>query len=153
MSQDKRTFVKVIPLGDAGSGKTSFVHRLVYGKFPYNTLNSCMNCDFFYKEIDIKHNIDCVEHEYKMALQLWDTAGQERFQSLGVAYYRGTDCAIIMYDISNRKSFQRVELWLHELLEGQAHYHELESNKKISIAIVGNKLDLNRKREVTTQEL
>ena len=48
--------------------------------------------------------------------QLWDTAGQERFQSLGVAFYRGADCCVLVYDVNNAKSFEALESWRDEFL-------------------------------------
>lgn len=51
-----------------------------------------------------------------MANQLWDTAGQERFQSLGVAFYRGADCCVLVYDVNNSKSFDTLDSWRDEFL-------------------------------------
>lgn len=48
--------------------------------------------------------------------QIWDTAGQERFQSLGVAFYRGADCCVLVYDVNNAKSFETLESWRDEFL-------------------------------------
>lgn len=49
-------------------------------------------------------------------IQLWDTAGQERFQSLGVAFYRGADCCVLVYDVNNSKSFEALDSWRDEFL-------------------------------------
>lgn len=49
-------------------------------------------------------------------IQLWDTAGQERFQSLGVAFYRGADCCVLVYDVNNSKSFDTLDSWRDEFL-------------------------------------
>lgn len=51
-----------------------------------------------------------------MGIQLWDTAGQERFQSLGVAFYRGADCCVLVYDVNNSKSFETLDSWRDEFL-------------------------------------
>lgn len=48
--------------------------------------------------------------------QLWDTAGQERFQSLGVAFYRGADCCVLVYDVNNAKSFEALDSWRDEFM-------------------------------------
>jgi Ras-related protein Rab-7A len=48
--------------------------------------------------------------------QIWDTAGQERFQSLGVAFYRGADCCVLVYDVNNSKSFETLDSWRDEFL-------------------------------------
>lgn len=50
------------------------------------------------------------------SFQLWDTAGQERFQSLGVAFYRGADCCVLVYDVNNSKSFETLDSWRDEFL-------------------------------------
>jgi len=51
-----------------------------------------------------------------LGVQLWDTAGQERFQSLGVAFYRGADCCVLVYDVNNPKSFENLDSWRDEFL-------------------------------------
>lgn len=51
-----------------------------------------------------------------MNAKLWDTAGQERFQSLGVAFYRGADCCVLVYDVNNSKSFETLDSWRDEFL-------------------------------------
>lgn len=48
--------------------------------------------------------------------QIWDTAGQERFQSLGVAFYRGADCCVLVYDVNNTKTFEDLDNWRDEFL-------------------------------------
>ncbi len=50
------------------------------------------------------------------SLQIWDTAGQERFQSLGVAFYRGADCCVLVYDVNNTKTFEDLDNWRDEFL-------------------------------------
>jgi Ras-related protein Rab-7A len=51
-----------------------------------------------------------------LCLQIWDTAGQERFQSLGVAFYRGADCCVLVYDVNSTKSFESLDTWRDEFL-------------------------------------
>lgn len=51
-----------------------------------------------------------------MLSQIWDTAGQERFQSLGVAFYRGADCCVLVYDVNSTKSFENLDTWRDEFL-------------------------------------
>jgi len=51
-----------------------------------------------------------------LILQIWDTAGQERFQSLGVAFYRGADCCVLVYDVNSMKSFDNLNNWREEFL-------------------------------------
>lgn len=77
-------------------------------------------------------------------LQLWDTAGQERFRTIGTMYYRGAHGTIIVYDVTDVKSFQAVEYWYNELNK--------HTREKAPILLVGNKSDLARSREVSTSE-
>ncbi|TYZ58480.1 hypothetical protein PybrP1_011261 [[Pythium] brassicae (nom. inval.)] len=85
--------------------------------------------------------------ERRIKAQLWDTAGQERFQSLTAAYYRNAVGAMIVYDITNRSSFEHVTGWL-----AQVHDHAHES---LVLVLVGNKCDLAhlpQSRQVSTLE-
>lgn len=81
------------------------------------------------------------------SVQLWDTAGQERFQSLGVAFYRGADCCVLVYDVNNAKSFDALDGWRDEFLI-QAGPHDPES---FPFVLLGNKIDLEEgKRQVVS---
>jgi len=77
-------------------------------------------------------------------LQIWDTAGQERFRTIAAAYYRGAQGIIIVYDVTNKQSFENVEMWLSEVNK----YGSGDVNK----LLVGNKSDLTSKREVETEK-
>ena len=77
-------------------------------------------------------------------LQLWDTAGQERFRSLIPSFIRDSSVAVVVYDISNTKSFQNTRKWVDDL--------RAERGNDVIIVLVGNKTDLNDKREVTTEQ-
>ena len=78
--------------------------------------------------------------------QLWDTAGQERFQSLGVAFYRGADCCVLVYDVNNAKSFETLDSWRDEFLI-QASPHDPEN---FPFVVLGNKIDVEEhKRQVS----
>lgn len=71
-------------------------------------------------------------------LQLWDTAGQERFQSLGVAFYRGADCCVLVYDVNNTKSFDALDSWRDEFLI-QASPQDPDN---FPFVLLGNKIDV-----------
>lgn len=77
--------------------------------------------------------------------QIWDTAGQERYRAITSAYYRGAVGALLVYDVTSRSSFEAVHRWLMEL---QSH----ASQKDMIISLIGNKTDLERQREVSTEE-
>lgn len=81
-------------------------------------------------------------------MQLWDTAGQERFQSLGVAFYRGADCCVLVYDVNNSKSFDTLDSWRDEFLI-QASPMDPES---FPFVVLGNKVDVEEgKRVISTK--
>lgn len=81
-----------------------------------------------------------------LLFQLWDTAGQERFQSLGVAFYRGADCCVLVYDVNSSKSFETLDSWRDEFLI-QASPHDPEN---FPFVVLGNKIDVEEnKRQVS----
>eukprot|EP01098_Paradermamoeba_levis_P007248 TRINITY_DN2999_c0_g6_i2.p1 TRINITY_DN2999_c0_g6~~TRINITY_DN2999_c0_g6_i2.p1 ORF type:complete len:199 (+),score=21.70 TRINITY_DN2999_c0_g6_i2:156-752(+) len=86
----------------------------------------------------------CSVNGKRIKIQIWDTAGQERFRALTKMYYRAAKGALVVYDVTNRSSFQNVEQWIHTVREGS-------KNDGIVILIIGNKVDLSQ-RLVETEE-
>ncbi len=82
--------------------------------------------------------------EQIVKLQIWDTAGQERFRTLTSSYYRGAHGIIIVYDVTDRDSFDNVRQWMHEI--------ERFANPGVCKILVGNKCDMEEIRKVTTDE-
>ena len=80
----------------------------------------------------------------KVKLQIWDTAGQERFKNITASYYRGGNGVLVVYDITDRDSFENLNSWLIEI--------EKNANKNVYKLLIGNKCDLEDKRKVTYQE-
>jgi Ras-related protein Rab-7A len=81
---------------------------------------------------------------------IWDTAGQERFQSLGVAFYRGADCCVLVYDVNNLKSFENLENWKDEFLL-QASPKDPQS---FPFVVIGNKIDVeDSKKQVSLKKV
>jgi Ras-related protein Rab-1A len=74
----------------------------------------------------------------------WDTAGQERFRTITNGYYRGADGILIVYDLTDRDSFENVNMWYEEMSRSV--------NQKVVCILVGNKLDMNSRRAVSTEE-
>ena len=107
MSHRKKVLLKVIILGDSGVGKTSLMNQYVNKKFS-NQYKATIGADFLTKEVMIEDKL--------VTMQIWDTAGQERFQSLGVAFYRGADACVLVYDITKPKSFDSLTNWKDEFL-------------------------------------
>ncbi|KAI9202083.1 ras family-domain-containing protein [Polychytrium aggregatum] len=135
--QRKKVLLKVIILGDSGVGKTSLMNQYVNQRFS-NQYKATIGADFLVKDVLVDDRI--------VTMQIWDTAGQERFQSLGVAFYRGADCCILVHDVNNHKSFENLESWRSEFLL-QASPRDPEN---FPFVVLGNKIDLEEaKRQVT----
>ena len=84
-----------------------------------------------------------------VTLQIWDTAGQERYQSLGTAFYRGADCAFLVYDITNAWSFNNLQTWKESFLAKSM----VSSPESFPFMILGNKCDLaDEARAVSTAQ-
>merc|ERR1711990_828080 len=137
MASRKRTLLKVIILGDSGVGKTSLMNQYVNRKFS-KQYKATIGADFLTKEVQVDDRL--------VTMQIWDTAGQERFQSLGVAFYRGADCCVLVYDVNNSKSFDTLDSWRDEFLI-QASPMDPES---FPFVVIGNKTDLEN-RAVTAK--
>lgn len=116
-------------------GKTSLMNQYVNQKFS-NQYKATIGADFLTKEVMIDDRL--------VTLQIWDTAGQERFQSLGVAFYRGADCCVLVYDITNQKSFDALDSWRDEFLI-QASPRDPDH---FPFVLIGNKSDMDSKRKI-----
>ena len=77
-------------------------------------------------------------------LQIWDTAGSESFQSITRSYYRGAAGALLVYDVTRRETFDHLTRWLEEARQN--------ANANMVIMLIGNKVDLEHRRVVTTEE-
>jgi len=126
---------KVVFLGDEAAGKTSLVRRYMYDTFE-DSIQATIGMDFQSKTVYVE--------DRTLRLQLWDTAGQERFRSLIPSYIRDSSGAIVVYDITNRDTFQRAKQWVKEL--------QRQGNPNIVIALAGNKSDLSSKRKVEPED-
>ncbi|CAH0477844.1 unnamed protein product [Peronospora belbahrii] len=89
-----------------------------------------------------------IAYEPLVTMQIWDTAGQERFQSLGVAFYRGADACVLVYDITNTKSFEKLDTWRDEFL-AQAGPRDPDA---FPFIVFGNKVDKESERRVPKEK-
>ncbi|GFY59618.1 ras-related protein rab7 [Trichonephila inaurata madagascariensis] len=137
MSSRKKALLKVIILGDSGVGKTSLMNQYVNKRFS-NQYKATIGADFLTKEIMIDDRL--------VTMQIWDTAGQERFQSLGLAFYRGADCAALVYDVTAPNTFKSLDGWRDEFLI-QAGPRDPDN---FPFVVIGNKIDLDN-RAITTK--
>ena len=125
---------KIIFIGDIYVGKTSIINVLMGQKFN-NEYEASIGVDFFSKTIKYKGKT--------IKLQIWDSAGQEKFRSLIPNYIRGSSLVFIVYDITNKKSFDNLQTWIDFV-------NNIENS---NIVILGNKVDLDSQRQVTTEEV
>merc|ERR1712227_134168 len=120
------TKFKLVFLGENSVGKTSLITRFMYDQFD-STYQATIGIDFLSKTMHLD--------DQTVRLQLWDTAGQERFRSLIPSYIRDSNVAIIVYDVSNEKSFNQVPKWIKDVKE--------QRGEEVKIFLVGNKADLD----------
>eukprot|EP01112_Ceratiomyxa_fruticulosa_P022084 TRINITY_DN799_c0_g1_i1.p1 TRINITY_DN799_c0_g1~~TRINITY_DN799_c0_g1_i1.p1 ORF type:complete len:221 (-),score=39.85 TRINITY_DN799_c0_g1_i1:197-859(-) len=134
-AEEYQYLFKVILIGESGVGKTNILNRYVRNQFDQES-KSTIGVEFATKMVTAMKSL--------IKLQIWDTAGQERYKALTSAYYRGAVGALLVYDISRRVTFQKLEHWLRQL-------HDF-ANPNITIMMVGNKSDLEHIREVSVEE-
>ena len=127
--------LKYIIIGDASVGKSNILLKYAHNQFKAE-YQLTIGVEFGAKNIKIKDKI------YR--IQIWDTAGQENFRSITRAYYKNSVCALVVYDITNRQSFENVKAWIEDC--------KSQSPSTILMALVGNKIDLDSSRAVSTDE-
>mmetsp|Transcript_45274 Transcript_45274/g.52046 ORF Transcript_45274/g.52046 Transcript_45274/m.52046 type:complete len:207 (-) Transcript_45274:200-820(-) len=135
MSNNYDYLFKLLLIGDSGVGKTSLLLRFAENTFTDNFM-STIGVDFKIKTIDI---------DGKTAkLQIWDTAGQDRFRTITSSYYRGAHGIIVVYDVTQKESFDHVPMWMNEI--------EKYASENVVKLLVGNKADLEDRKAVSTDE-
>ncbi|UOH83746.1 hypothetical protein LQV05_006483 [Cryptococcus neoformans] len=156
MATRKKHLLKVIILGDSGYVYTHFKGQgvIAYSSFVYlyasthadstnfwvPNYKATIGADFLTRELVVDDRV--------VTMQLWDTAGQERFQSLGVAFYRGADCCVLVYDVNSNKSFEALDGWRDEFLV-QASPHDPEN---FPFVVLGNKIDMEESKRMVSQK-
>jgi len=115
------------------------MYQYVNKKFS-NQYKATIGADFLTKEVMVDDKL--------VTLQIWDTAGQERFQSLGVAFYRGADACVLVFDVNVAKTFENLNSWREEFLI-QAGPRDPEN---FPFIVLGNKIDLENSRVVSAKK-
>lgn len=136
-TKDEKISFKIILLGDSTVGKTSLILRFCEGKFENEsiaTIGIDTKCKYLKRD------------NKKIELKIWDTAGQERFKSIAKNSYKGADGILLMYDISNKKTFNSVKNWIDNIKES------MDLNK-IGFIVVANKCDLDKDEWEVTEEM
>ncbi|XP_063904840.1 uncharacterized protein LOC135123912 [Zophobas morio] len=126
---------KVIVLGNQGVGKTSIITRYVQKSYLNNTTPTVGGSLFVHR---------LVVDNFPIKLEVWDTAGQERYRSVVSMFYRGTNAAIIVFDVTSQQTFESVQEWVAEL--------KTIVESPMVLCVVGNKIDLRENRQVTRDE-
>lgn len=125
---------KLLLIGDSGVGKTCVLFRFSEDAFN-TTFISTIGIDFKIRTIDLDGK--------KIKLQIWDTAGQERFRTITTAYYRGAMGIMLVYDITNEKSFENIKNWIRNIEEN--------ASADVEKMLLGNKCELDEKRQVSKE--
>ena len=136
MSDKKEFLYKILLLGDSSVGKTCFLMRYTDNTFQEIHM-STIGLDYKLKNVQL-------DDGKIVKIQIWDTAGQDRFRSITKNYYKGAHGIILIYDVTSRKTFENVKNWVDQIRE--------EVSPKVSIILVGNKIDDVQGRKVKTEE-
>lgn len=123
---------KLVIVGDAASGKSSILSRYVDNTFTDSYI-ATIGLDFKIKSFDISGK--------SVRLQIWDTAGQDRFRSIVPSSYKGANAIIMVYDVTNKWSFNKLQTLYKEVWT--------YASRDAKLMIVGNKMDLEDKRQIS----
>jgi len=129
--------LKIIVIGDIAVGKTSLIRRYIDNTFS-DDYKASISCENKNKKVDI-------DGETVADMQIWDTAGEEKFMSITRQYYTNSHGALVIYDLTNKDSFMKMNKWIKDLKDN--------APKNITIMIVGNKSDLPDKKVNLENEL
>ena len=135
LMSDQPIQFKFIVIGCSGAGKTSILRRLVDNKFVKGT-QSTVGIEYFTYVTTIDGRT--------VKMMIWDTAGQERFYTIAKAYFRSALGVVLVFDITDRKSFDQLPRWLRDA--------RMEADPHCSVILVGNKSDLAATRVVSREE-
>lgn len=128
--------LKLITLGESGAGKTKLLIQYKDESFNESGL-STVGIECYYKKIRFKNK--------KVKLLMYDTSGQEKFRTIVANYYKNTDGVVLVFDVTRKSTFTKIEYWVHEI-------NENAGNDNGTFILFGNKCDLDSEREVTYEE-
>ena len=125
MNGDTNHTFKILTIGESGVGKTCILRRFVENKFLKNHL-ATIGIDFKTKSITVQG--------IQIKLKIWDTAGQERFRNITNQYYKGADGIVLVFDVTDQKSFDKIREWMNQITVNT-------SSNDIGLVLLGNKCD------------
>lgn len=132
---DPEFLLKIVIVGDSSVGKTCLLYQFCQNRFNAST-KPTIGIDYL--------TYDTTVDNKKVTVHFWDTAGQEKFRGLTTAYYKNCHGMVLVYDIANRRTFDSLGRWFGEI--------ESYSAKSTRVFLVGNKADLEERRQVSTLE-
>ena len=134
-AEEYEMMIKGILIGDSGVGKTNIMSKYLKNQFMENSKAT----------VGVEFGSKLFNHQgHKIKAQIWDTAGQEKYKAITGAYYKGSKGAFIVYDITRKDTFASIERWVNDL--------KATSDPKLTIILIGNKNDLDDKREVSKDQ-
>ena len=126
MTSEPSITFKILTIGESGVGKTCILRRFVENKFLKNHL-ATIGIDFKTKTLNINNQ--------EIKLKIWDTAGQERFRNITTQYYKGADGIVLVYDVTEESSYDKIRDWMEQIL-----YNTQRDD--IGLVLLGNKCDM-----------
>ena len=133
--EKKDRCIKILLLGDTSVGKTCLLKRYTDDTFQDAYL-STIGFDYKFKMVTLKSGKE-------VKVQIWDTAGQERFRTIAKSYYRGAHGIILVFDVTNQKTFDNIKMWVNQIKE--------EASSKVCVILVDNKID-SEERVVSNED-
>ena len=127
--------IKLLTIGDSSVGKTCLLHRYTNKTFSSSSIPT-VGIDFKIMNITIDGK--------RIKMQCWDTAGQERYRNITANYYRNAQGIMLVYDVTNRKSFEAIDAWISQI--------DLHAGESVNKILIGNKSDIEQQRVVRMEE-
>ena len=135
MDEENEIKFKIVIVGNTNVGKTNIMNKYLKNHF-IPELKNTIGVEFGSKLFNIEG--------HSIRADIWDTAGQERYKAITRAYYKGSKGAFVVYDITDKDSFDSLDNWVSELSS--------TASKDINIIIIGNKADLENSRKITKEQ-
>eukprot|EP00761_Pharyngomonas_kirbyi_P010184 gb/GECH01010202.1/.p1 GENE.gb/GECH01010202.1/~~gb/GECH01010202.1/.p1 ORF type:complete len:197 (+),score=35.17 gb/GECH01010202.1/:1-591(+) len=138
--------IKLVVFGSGGVGKSALIVQFIQGVF----------VEQYDPTLEDSYRKECEQDGHKLILDILDTAGQEEFKTLREQYIRQGDGYMVVYSITNRDSFEEVELFIEQIIQSRdlddTPSSKSQHHPKLPIVLVGNKADLDQQRKVPTEE-